>query len=121
MKRFKSPDNANMNRNLTKTLIVAAAMLTLSGEVMISTAAAQSSARCERYARDVSWGRARGGALGGGARGAVGGAILGGILGGRRGARRGGALGAIIGGTSGAAKRNRAYRRAYRRCMEGRR
>ena len=109
-----------MIQSQAKLFIVIAAILTIGGQLVVSEAQAQSRARCEAYARDVSWRASRGGALGGAARGAIGGGVMGRIAGGKKGARRGRRVGAVVGGTTRAVQRGSVYNRAYSDCMSGR-
>ena len=109
-----------MIQSQAKLFIIVAAILTVGSQLVVTQAQAQSAARCDAYARDVSWRASRGGALGGAARGFVGGAVVGRIFGGKRGARRGRRIGAVAGGTVGAVRRGKTYNRAYSKCMSGR-
>lgn len=119
---IKKPSTFIAHKSPLLALCLAAAGLVL---VAATPASAQSSASCDRYARNVanSNSNAAGNVLGGAAVGAVGGAIIGGIVGGGRGVGRGAAIGGGVGAVGGAAQHsaewNQIYRSAYDDCMRG--
>ncbi len=114
-----------MKKILNSSCFAIAALVIAMTTFASGPAFSQSSAHCDRYARDfasrVTAGGGAGDAFRGGIGGAIGGAVIGGLLGGGRGAGTGaligGGIGVITGAARGSAEWQAAYEDAYDDCM----